>query len=272
MPLKNSLFLALLLLVLASFVGAQDPPSLEAIDGYGAIAVAHTNYVPQLDEALPKSVSAARLQERLRSEVYKRVARLEGYRLTEARGKDQATWLEVRVERVVLAKASLGDDAPALVVRARARLVVPGDGRSLYDERFEYRSPRQTRAQWRRNDAALLKKELTHGLRTVAQKASNEIFLRPMEVAKAAAAAPRPSAMGRVSDAVDESLALDLPRFINFNDTCGDAVASAGTLEALNGRVAQLLSERTVALRLGKPFEKDAELRSLVRRLPALTA
>lgn len=256
----------------ASAVEAQDPPSLDAIDGYGVIAVAHTRYIPQLDDALPKSVSAARLQERLRSEVYKRVANLEGYRLADSHERDHATWLEVRVERVVLAKASLADEAPALVVRARARLLQPAEGRSLYDERFEYRSARQTQAQWRRNGGALLKKELTHGLRTVAQKASNDIFLRPLEVARATAAAPRPSAMGRVSDALDDSLALDLPRFINFNDTCGDAVASAGTLEALNGRVAQLLSERAVALRLGKPFDKETELRSLVRRLPALTA
>lgn len=269
---KSPLYLALVLFVPASLVGAQNPPSLAAIDDYGAIAVAHTRYVPTLDDALPKSVSPASVQERLRSEVYKRVAHLEGYRLTEARGKDQATWLEVRVERVVLAKASLADESPALVVRARARLLQPGDGRSLYDERFEYRGPKQTRAQWRRNGGALLKKELTHGLRTVAQKASNALFLRPLEVARAAAAAPRPSAMGRVSQAVDDSLALGLPRIINFNDTCGDAAASAGTLEALNGRVAQLLSERTVALRLGKPFDKETELRSLVRRLPALTA
>jgi hypothetical protein len=269
---KRPIYLAFALLVPASLVGAQDPPSLTAIDDYGAIAVAHTRYVPAVDDALPKSVSPASLQERLRSEVYKRVARLEGYRLTDARGKDHATWLEVRVERVVLAKASLIDDAPALVIRARARLLQPTEGRSLYDERVEYRSPRQTRAQWRRNGGALLKKELTHGLRTVAQKASNDLFLRPLEVAKAAAAAPRPSAMGRVSQAVDDSLVVGLPRFINFNDTCGDAVASAGTLEALNGRVAQLLSERTVALRLGKPFDKETELRSLVRRLPALTA
>jgi hypothetical protein len=76
----------------------------------------------------------------------------------------------------------------------------------------------------------------------------------------------------QTSDAFDEFLLVDVSNAMNFDDSLGDAESSVGTLEALNGRVAQLQKEQEFALRHGQAFLKEREMRSLVRRMPTVAA
>jgi hypothetical protein len=71
---------------------------------------------------------------------------------------------------------------------------------------------------------------------------------------------------------LDEFVLADMPWLINFNQSLGDSMSASGTLIACNGRVAQLLAERRLAMAQERPFLKEKELRALVRRLPAITA
>jgi hypothetical protein len=71
-------------------------------------------------------------------------------------------------------------------------------------------------------------------------------------------------------DDLDQALVEGVPRVVNFEDTVGDALGRVGDLEAGQGRVRQLLAERAFALKRGKRFSKDNELRAAVRRLPAI--
>ena len=73
----------------------------------------------------------------------------------------------------------------------------------------------------------------------------------------------------RVSEKVDDFLIVNLPRSLNFNHTLGDFITGVGTLQAVQGRVNQLLAERKFALAKNRPFSKEKELRALVRRMPA---
>lgn len=86
------------------------------------------------------------------------------------------------------------------------------------------------------------------------------------------AAASRPSTDDptRRGEALDRLFLVSIPRWINFDKTVGDALSRVGTVAALNGRVAQLLAERRLALARKRPFPKDKQLRALLRRVPAL--
>ena len=75
-----------------------------------------------------------------------------------------------------------------------------------------------------------------------------------------------------LSESIDEFLVVDVPRYYDFGRTFGDDIAQAGTLDALNGRVSQLMAERRRALEAGREFAKERELRSLVRRLPSVVS
>ncbi|MBI3553575.1 MAG: hypothetical protein HY077_13850 [Elusimicrobia bacterium] len=174
---------------LASLAAAQPSrglpsPTPETRAEYGIIAVAQSRFSPDTDPAIAKTLAAAQLQERLRAELLKRVSRLKGYTFSASADEPAPTWLEVRVERVVLAKSSLVDPDPALVLRARARLIQPAYGRSLYDQKLEYRSPKRSMNEWTRYDAAAVHRDLEEGLKALAQKAADDIFL--------VYAAPRP--------------------------------------------------------------------------------
>jgi hypothetical protein len=142
----------------------------------GIIAVAQSRYLPDTDPALGNAVSGPLLQELLRQDILKQIAGLKGYTFAPA-GESAPTLLEVRIERVTLAKDSLLDDSPSLVLRARARLVQPSYGRSVYDQKLEYRSPKRTSSQWSKNEGELVHREIGQGLKELAQKASDDIFL-----------------------------------------------------------------------------------------------
>lgn len=94
-----------------------------------------------------------------------------------------------------------------------------------------------------------------------------------IELAQSIVAAPPPAA-GRVRGPKDgeerfsDHLLEELPRRLRFERTLGDAWSAQGTLEAMQGRVAQLLSERKVARARGQAYAKEHELRAIVRRLP----
>lgn len=92
-----------------------------------------------------------------------------------------------------------------------------------------------------------------------------EVELAYAPVASSAKASVEPSW-------IDDFVLADMPWLINFNDSIGDSVNASGALNACNGRVAQLLAERKIALAQERPFGKERELRALVRRLPAITA
>ncbi|HEX4047555.1 MAG TPA: tetratricopeptide repeat protein [Elusimicrobiota bacterium] len=80
-------------------------------------------------------------------------------------------------------------------------------------------------------------------------------------------AAPAPAA--RPSPAL-ESGDSPLPVFARclfFERTLGDERDREGRLQAVRGRIAQLLSERRLARARGRAFSKDAELHALSRRL-----
>ena len=83
---------------------------------------------------------------------------------------------------------------------------------------------------------------------------------------------PESSRLDRISRAFDQWVLIDIPRALNFNDTLGDDLSADGTLAAMNGRAAQLLIERKIAAKHDRMFLKDRELRSLVRRMPAVSA
>jgi len=69
-----------------------------------------------------------------------------------------------------------------------------------------------------------------------------------------------------------EVFAAQVVDFVRFEETLGDARSKTGTLEAMQGRVAQLLAERKRAKSKGLAFAKERELRAMVRRLPAVLA
>ncbi|MFI5349079.1 MAG: hypothetical protein ACHQ2Z_06020 [Elusimicrobiota bacterium] len=83
---------------------------------------------------------------------------------------------------------------------------------------------------------------------------------------------PTASWLDSASASFDEFVLVDIPRAVNFNESVGDDVSDVGTLEALNGRVAQLMKERECAWRHGRRFSKDQEMRCLLRRIPAIAA
>ncbi len=175
-------FWPLALVTLVTPVLAQAPstrlpaPSLRDRAELGAIAVAQTRYLPDTDPALGNSVSGPLLQELLRQDILKQVAGLKGYTFAAA-GQSAPSLLEVRVERVTLAKESLLDDSPTLVLRVRARLVQPSYGRTVYDQRLEFRSPKHTSSEWSQYDSGLVNREIGQGLKELAQKAADDIFL-----------------------------------------------------------------------------------------------
>ena len=84
-------------------------------------------------------------------------------------------------------------------------------------------------------------------------------------------AAPK-SAVASSEGTLDDLLLRQVPRYFRFERTVGDARADQGTLAAMQGRVAQMLSERRHARVRGRSFDKERELRELVRRLPAVLA
>jgi len=151
-------------------------PSLRDRAELGSIAVAQSRYLPDTDPSLGNSISGPLLQELLRQDILKQVSGLKGYTFAAA-GETAPTLLEVRVERVSLAKDSLIDDSPSLVLRARARLVQPAYGRSVYDQKLEYRSPKRASSEWSKNEDAMVHREIGQGLKELAQKAADDIFL-----------------------------------------------------------------------------------------------
>jgi hypothetical protein len=58
-----------------------------------------------------------------------------------------------------------------------------------------------------------------------------------------------------------------LGRFVEFEDTVGDERERLGRLQAMQGRIAQLLAEKKIARARRRRFAKDAELHALSRRL-----
>lgn len=91
------------------------------------------------------------------------------------------------------------------------------------------------------------------------------------------AAARRASRLSEIPEnaapagAIERFFLASLPRWFNFERTLGDGLRDAGTLDALNARVVQLLGERKVALAQGRPFNNERRLRELIRRAPAAT-
>jgi hypothetical protein len=65
----------------------------------------------------------------------------------------------------------------------------------------------------------------------------------------------------------DESFLSDVVRFVNFDEAVGEDCDREGRARAMQGKIAQLLAEKKVALSLGRSFSKDAELHALSRRL-----
>jgi hypothetical protein len=180
---RAAFFLGLVLAVTSVTPAAAQPsrllptPTLQSRGEYGLIMIAPTRFMPDTDPALTATLGAAQIQERLRAELRRQVAPLKGYSFAADNATAAPTILEVRIERVVLAKDSLVDGAPALVLRARARLVQPAYGRTLYDQRLEYRSPKRTMTEWRRFDFASVHQDLSSGIKALAQKAADDIFL-----------------------------------------------------------------------------------------------
>jgi hypothetical protein len=152
-------------------------PTLQSRGEYGLIMIAQTRFTPETDPALAATLGTVQIQERLRAELRRQVTPLKGYTFAADNAQAAPTILEVRVERVVLAKDSLVDVAPALVLRARARLIQPAYGRTLYDQRLEYRSPKRSMTEWRRFDFASVHQDLQSGIKALAQKAADDIFL-----------------------------------------------------------------------------------------------
>ncbi|OFX11209.1 MAG: hypothetical protein A2516_00065 [Alphaproteobacteria bacterium RIFOXYD12_FULL_60_8] len=85
-------------------------------------------------------------------------------------------------------------------------------------------------------------------------------------------AQPHRSALASLEEKTDDFLLRQVPRYFRFERTVGDARANQGTLQAMQGRVAQLMSERRLALAQRSAFAKEQELRALVRRLPLVLA
>lgn len=71
--------------------------------------------------------------------------------------------------------------------------------------------------------------------------------------------------------AIERFFLVSLPRWFYFERTLGDGRRDAGTLDALNARVVQLLGERKVALDRNRRFKNEIRLRELIRRAPAVT-
>jgi hypothetical protein len=80
------------------------------------------------------------------------------------------------------------------------------------------------------------------------------------------------SLLDRASDAFDKLMLVDISWVVNFDDSVGNDLSNVGTLQAVNGRVAQLIKEQQFSLEHARPFLKDREMRSLVRRMPTIAA
>ena len=87
----------------------------------------------------------------------------------------------------------------------------------------------------------------------------------------AVARRPAPSRRPAPAGAVDRFFLISLPRWFYFERTIGDGLRDVGTLTALNARVVQLMGERKMALARNRPFQKDRQLRELLRRAPVAT-
>lgn len=100
------------------------------------------------------------------------------------------------------------------------------------------------------------------------RRLESEVANRPAAARRPAAApARRPAPAG----AVDRFFLISLPRWFYFERTIGDGLRDVGTLTALNARVVQLMGERKMALARNRPFQKDRQLRELLRRAPVAT-
>lgn len=87
------------------------------------------------------------------------------------------------------------------------------------------------------------------------------------KAAPSPAPAPRLSAAGLRAEAWAAPFAA-LRRVLFFERTVGDAREALGRLEALQGLLSQLETERRVCRARGRAFAREAELRALARRLP----
>ena len=91
-----------------------------------------------------------------------------------------------------------------------------------------------------------------------------ELAARQATPARAVPAA----AAHRQADDLDDIILQDLAVWFNFERTLGDVRSDLGTLQARNGKVAQLMAERRLAISRDRGFPKERELRALIRRLP----
>ena len=65
----------------------------------------------------------------------------------------------------------------------------------------------------------------------------------------------------------DETILTRVERVVEFQDTVGDERERLGRIQAMQGRIEQLLAERKVAQFRHRAFAKNAELHALSRRL-----
>lgn len=77
--------------------------------------------------------------------------------------------------------------------------------------------------------------------------------------------APRTSD-GKAEEPLLERLLVKIPRWYHFGRTIGNSLSAAGTAQALNARIGQLLGERRLALAGNRRFRHERRLRELIRR------
>ncbi len=174
----------------------------------GLITVSRSSFVPEIDASLAKVLSGIALQVRLSDELVMAVGSLNGVSIAADHDEVGSTVLEVRIVRVALAKDDPSDGKPALVIHARARLVQPSDGRSLYDQRLEFRGAKHPLSLWLADEGAVTQQEIDRGLAEFAAKAADDVFM-------IYDASPAPKNPARLPYAENRSNPLVSPRFPN---------------------------------------------------------
>jgi len=109
-------------------------------------------------------------------------------------------------------------------------------------------------------------------LRLAPRDPSARAAVNRLEVELMSPTRPEPARPEELGEDPVEVFAAQVVGFVMFEETLGEARSKTGTLEAMQGRVAQLLAERKRAKSKGLAFAKERELRAMVRRLPAVLA
>jgi len=105
------------------------------------------------------------------------------------------------------------------------------------------------------------------GLERIRVEHASDALSEPFRPPRAARARLGPAGLRAEAETAPLAAAM---RLFFFERTVGDARNALGRLAALQGRIAQLETERRVCRARGRAFGRAAELRALSRRLPEI--